>query len=325
MRHRRVFGSRGIVAVGLLTLMIVISGSPWARPPVVSAHPLGNFTINRYSRIEPGVDQIQLRYVLDLAEIPTFQEMPRVDLDRDGRISDTENTTYLVDKTEQLRRGLQLSVNGEAIPLDPLAHEISFPPGQGGLSTMRLSLLLRGDLQEATGTGEQRLRYRDDNYSQRLGWKEIIVRPGGGVFLVDSSVPQQDRSDELRDYPEDLLDSPSNDIEARATFVLAGVGLAQEQEQVPQDQVSSEIQPVFEGPSFITSLVTAQELTLPVIVLALVVALGLGAVHALSPGHGKTIMAAYLVGTRGTAIHALFLGLTVTVSHTLGESWGWAC
>ena len=178
---------------------------------------------------------------------------------------------------------------------------------------MRLSLLLRGELQRATGPGEQRLDYRDDNYSQRLGWKEIIVRPGGGVSLVDSTVPRQDRSNELRFYPKDLLDSPSNDTEARATFVLDGVGLADEREQA-----SREIQPVFEGPSFITSLVTAQELTLPLIVLALVVALGLGAVHALSPGHGKTIMAAYLVGTRGTAIHAMFLGLTVTVSHTLG-------
>jgi len=313
MRHRRSFGSRGLVAVGLLALAILISGSPFARPTVASAHPLGNFTINRYSRIEPGVDQIQLRYVLDLAEIPTFQEMPRVDLDRDGRVSVSENTTYLVKKAEELGRGLRLTVNGEAIQLDPVAHKLSFPPGQGGLSTMRLSLLLSGQLEGATGPAPQRLYYRDDNYSQRLGWKEIIVSPGAGVSLVDSTVPHQDRSDELRSYPKDLLDSPSNDTEARATFVLAGVGLADEQVQAPR-----EIQPVFEGPSFITSLVTAQELTLPVIMLAMVVALGLGAVHALSPGHGKTIMAAYLVGTRGTAIHSMFLGLTVTVSHTLG-------
>ena len=313
MRHRRVFGSRGIVTVGLLALAILISGSPWARPSVVSAHPLGNFTINRYSRIEPGIDQIHLRYVLDLAEIPTFQEMSRIDLDQDGRISDSEHSAYRTSKVHELRDNLHLSINAAPIRLTPVSQELSFPPGQGGLSTMRLSLLLRGEFERATGPGEQMLDYRDDNYSQRLGWKEIIVRPRGGVALVDSTVPQQDRSDELRSYPKDLLDSPSNDTEARATFVLAGVGLADEQEQVP-----GEIQPVFEGPSFITSLVTARELTLPVIVLAMVVALGLGAVHALSPGHGKTIMAAYLVGTRGTAIHALFLGLTVTVSHTLG-------
>jgi high-affinity nickel-transport protein len=61
-----------------------------------------------------------------------------------------------------------------------------------------------------------------------------------------------------------------------------------------------------------------ERLTLPVVALSLVFALGLGAAHALSPDHGKTIMAAYLVGTRGTLRHALFLGLTVTLSHTLG-------
>jgi nickel/cobalt transporter (NicO) family protein len=55
-----------------------------------------------------------------------------------------------------------------------------------------------------------------------------------------------------------------------------------------------------------------------VVELSLAFALGLGAAYALSPGHGKTIMAAYLVRTRGTAKHALFLGLTVTLSHTVG-------
>ena len=52
--------------------------------------------------------------------------------------------------------------------------------------------------------------------------------------------------------------------------------------------------------------------------LALLVAAGLGAVHALEPGHGKTVLAAYLVGTRGTARHALYLGLVVTATHTAG-------
>jgi ABC-type nickel/cobalt efflux system permease component RcnA len=47
-------------------------------------------------------------------------------------------------------------------------------------------------------------------------------------------------------------------------------------------------------------------------------AFGLGAWHAVTPGHGKTVMAAYLVGRRGTPLHAVGLGLSVTVSHTLG-------
>ena len=53
------------------------------------------------------------------------------------------------------------------------------------------------------------------------------------------------------------------------------------------------------------------------LLVGVVVAFALGAIHALSPGHGKTIVAAYLVGTRGTPIHAVFLGGMVTFTHTV--------
>ena len=51
----------------------------WLVPSVASAHPLGNFTVNHYSRIEPAGDGVRVVYVLDMAEIPTFQEKPRID------------------------------------------------------------------------------------------------------------------------------------------------------------------------------------------------------------------------------------------------------
>jgi nickel/cobalt exporter len=44
----------------------------------------------------------------------------------------------------------------------------------------------------------------------------------------------------------------------------------------------------------------------------------LGGLHALSPGHGKAVMAGYLVGTQGSKRHALILGLTITITHTAG-------
>src|SRR5437870_7078170 len=63
---------------------------------------------------------------------------------------------------------------------------------------------------------------------------------------------------------------------------------------------------------------TPGPLGLGLVLTSLLVAAALGALHALSPGHGKTIVGAYLVGARGTARHALFLGLVVTATHTLG-------
>ena len=68
----------------------------------------------------------------------------------------------------------------------------------------------------------------------------------------------------------------------------------------------------------LTTLITTETLSLPTLLLSLLVAFGLGAVHALSPGHGKAMVAAYLVGERGSTRHAVALGLTVTITHTAG-------
>ena len=154
MKRSSKFRPQGIFVLSLLALLVLTGASTLSRPQVAEAHPLGNFTINRYARIEPGVDQIHLRYVLDLAEIPTFQEMPKIDLNRDGTVSTGENESYLANKVEELRGRMQLSVNGSEVPLDPVAQELSFPPGQSGLSTMRLSLLLRGQLEGSVGPEE---------------------------------------------------------------------------------------------------------------------------------------------------------------------------
>jgi ABC-type nickel/cobalt efflux system permease component RcnA len=272
---------------------------------------LGNFTINRYSRIEPGPDRIRVRYVLDMAEIPAFQEMAGIDLDRDGQVNSQEHASYLVNKAEELKRGLYLLVDDRPVPLQVVDQELSFPPGQGGLPTLRLSLGLQGQLRSSSG--EQRLYYRDDNYAQRLGWKEIVVRPGAGVSLVNATAPQQDRSNELRNYPEDFLSRPPDQREAHLTMVIDAAANTAESAQVAAAVPSGR-----NNRDPLTSLLMAERLSVPVVILSFALALGLGALHAISPGHGKTIMAAYLVGTRGTGRHALFLGLTVTVSHTLG-------
>jgi ABC-type nickel/cobalt efflux system permease component RcnA len=65
-------------------------------------------------------------------------------------------------------------------------------------------------------------------------------------------------------------------------------------------------------------LILLDEITLPTLLLALGISFLWGAAHAMTPGHGKTIVGAYLVGSRGTLKHALYLGLTTTVTHTLG-------
>jgi ABC-type nickel/cobalt efflux system permease component RcnA len=195
---------------------------------------------------------------------------------------------------------------------------VMFPPGAGGLPTLKLGVVYRAVLDEGGLAHLNELRYRDSNFAGRAGWKEIVASGGQGVMLVQSSVPERDRSQELSDYPTDLLNSPPQDLEARVIFARGGgvpvVGAPRLQLEPARLEVNRQATP---SRSF-TELVTTQHLGFGVILFATAVAAGLGAFHALEPGHGKTVVAAYLVGSKGTAWHALLLGLIVTGTHTAG-------
>ncbi|HEV7663821.1 MAG TPA: sulfite exporter TauE/SafE family protein, partial [Chloroflexota bacterium] len=150
------------------------------------------------------------------------------------------------------------------------------------------------------------------------GWREIVARPGSTETRFGaSSVPQQDTTNELRQYPEDLLNSPLNVREARLTFTPGLLAPATQSTSVSAAPASSN--PVLDKTrSAFADLANGAELTPTFILFAVGVAIVLGMAHALQPGHGKTVVAAYLVGSRGTAKHALFLGATVTATHTAG-------
>jgi nickel/cobalt exporter len=251
-------------------------------PVAASAHPLGNFTVNRFSRIEVAGPRIYVHYVLDLAEIPTFQA---------GRI---DAHVY----ARRIARGARLTMNERHVRLVPVETALAQPAGAGGLKTTRFETVLRGPVL----TGRSEIEYRDTNYANRIGWKEVLV----------GSVPS--RSHELRAYPQDLLSSPLSVTTVRASLapgtvpgtgphVTRGAGL-----QAP-DRVAD---------SGFAALVGRDRLGFWVIVASLGAALFWGMAHALSPGHGKTIVAAYLVGQRGTPRHAALLGLVVTATHTVG-------
>jgi ABC-type nickel/cobalt efflux system permease component RcnA len=319
-----------LVAAGAIALAVLVP------PRAALAHPLGNFSINQYAGIRIEGDGLVLRYFLDLAEIPTFQEIQEtgiVPAPDDARVQH-----YVRAKAEALKERLWLELNGRRLTLQAASRDVIFPPGAGGLPTMKLGILYRAALDwEPEGTLQ--LRYRDENFPDRAGWKEVIAVAGERITLVESSVPDRDRSRELADYPTDLLNSPPQVVEARVVFTRpaaarasapapSGPSVARAPSSplappaVPPAKVEDrvELQPNAAATprDAFTELVATRELGAGVIVFALVVAAVLGAFHALEPGHGKTIVAAYLVGSRGTARHAVILGLIVTASHTAG-------
>ena len=118
-------------------LVFALIGFVFMRPEPAFAHPLGNFTINHYSRIDVSAGEVAVTYVLDMAEIPTFQEMDFLDNNGDGAVSEGERDAYLTKSAQELPRGLSLSINGSQIPLFVTAKEMELPPGQGGLPTVK--------------------------------------------------------------------------------------------------------------------------------------------------------------------------------------------
>jgi nickel/cobalt transporter (NicO) family protein len=258
-------------------------------PPAAAAHPLGNFTVNRYSAVELSGDRVYVHYVVDLAEIPTFQEGDRV---------------RAPGFAHKLAPGLELVVDNRRRSLRPLKSRARARPGAGGLETLRFEAVY-----EAGATGHA-LRFRDRNFAGRLGWREVVVRATRGARIEAASVPSSSVSHALRRYPRDLLQEPLAVTAATARFhagSLPGRAPGLGGEPTPEREEGS-----FE------SLIAQERLGLGVMLLSLTLAALWGAAHALTPGHGKAIVASYLVGTRGRPRDAVLLGMIVTGTHTIG-------
>ncbi len=275
-------------------------------PDAASAHPLGNFTINHLSQVRISQGSVEVHYILDQAEIPTFQEIQRFDRDGDGAITGSERGPLLQRKLAEIGPHLQLTLDGRDVAFGtPRTATVSYPPGQGGLSLTRVEAGFTASIPP----GAHRVQFHDDTYSDRVGWKAIEVLPGEGTD-VRSSVSASDPTQGLRAYPVDLLQSPPDQQEA--TFAVSdGSGRVSAPDAEDVGPVTTDrAQDGFAG-----ALTSANDHGL-LILLLLGSAFVWGALHALSPGHGKTMVAGYLAGSRGRGKDAALLGLTVTITHT---------
>jgi nickel/cobalt transporter (NicO) family protein len=281
-------------------------------PREAQAHPLGNLTINHYSSLTFAEETARITYILDFAEIPTLQQKARLDANGDGKLSDEEANAYLDAEMPSLVEALRLRAGDEILPLEVLHRSAEYRPGQGGLPTLRVEAHLLADLPK---DWRGKAQYADQTYEHRLGWREMVVKDGPEVIIRNSTAPVKGMSNELRSYPRDMLSSPPDVREA--SFTLApGDG------SVHNDAAGQTAERV--GTSFggvtgrVDELVSVERLSAAVVVLSMLAAFFWGAAHALTPGHGKAVVAAYLIGARGRARHAGILGLTVALTHTAG-------
>lgn len=319
-RFRRL--ARPVVAA-----LLVVTGL--ALPAATSAHPLGNYTINHHHALVVGPDRIAVDSVIDMAEIPTFAERRRLDLDGDGEISPSELERGRIDGCEALADDLDLRLAGSRLSPSLVAAGLSFPSGAGGLPTLRLVCeyvaIAPGGITEAST-----VTFTDEAYPERLGWREVVA-VGDRMTLraVDGAQLEASRSNRLTAYPTDLLADPL-DVRRVALKAVPG-GPLRPPVDYPDAWPLGAGQaggPSAEGPpagavpgdsgEAIPGIFRSAELSPLLVLLSVLLAAGLGAGHALTPGHGKTLMAAALIGARGTVRQAVGLGLSVAVSHTIG-------
>jgi ABC-type nickel/cobalt efflux system permease component RcnA len=336
--------------------------------PLAFAHPMGNFSINHYVKITVAANSVDVLYLLDFAEIPTYQDVRQFGLT--PKPDDPSLAPYLAKQAEVLRAGLSVQDDGQTVPLRCVSRQILFAEGAGGLPTMKIGLVFRGAFTASNGSASHTLTYADNNYPGHAGWKEVVVAKDARALILSSSVPDTDRSRQLTNYATDLLNSPPQQLTARVEFKsLAPASDAPVQrsavngpvpkaitaagQPAPAKSVGPAVSPAqaktsdirlrnAETSSLRAGIETTQNISLHanaqrtpqnrftqlissrgslsfwVLLSAALIAAGLGALHALEPGHGKTIVAAYLVGSRGTARHAVLLGIVVTAAHTAG-------
>jgi nickel/cobalt transporter (NicO) family protein len=304
----------GCVAAGVIAFLLLGA-------PVANAHPLGNFSVNHSHTLHVTPDGVADRAVVDFAEIPTTQASRTVDADGDGETSVAELQQYGQTTCAAVGAAATLSIDSNAVVFRVISASFAYQPGQAGLLTSRLEC----DLHAAVDlTDAHSVSFHDVFESDRVGWHEIIA-VGDGMSLIGSPVPAVSGTDTLRTYPTDLLASPL-DVREVVLSVGPSTGYAPAATRVatpsnsgtsllhggPFADVVDRITREFDG------LVGRRDLTLGVGLLAVSLAMILGMSHALLPGHGKTVMAAYIAGRQGSSRDAVIVGATVTATHTGG-------
>jgi nickel/cobalt exporter len=299
---------------GLIAGFVLTATVAFAQP--ASAHPLGNFTVNVYAGLVVHQDELTIDYVVDMAEIPAFQERAQIDANGDGNLDQSELATYRQSRCDQLTQALH---SGRPGPIVVRSASLRFVRGAAGLPTERLECELASDLGSATS-----LQWSDGNFAGRAGWHEITAI-GDRTTLSASDVPSSSASARLTAYPRDLLRSPLDQRTASLHWRLGGPEAATTTAAntgppsvSSGDTVSGVPFAADAATRWYTSLIGGHSFGLLFALLAVLLSIVLGGAHGLAPGHGKTVMAAYLIGQRSRMRDAMTMGLSVAITHTAG-------
>jgi nickel/cobalt exporter len=276
------------------------------------AHPAGFTSVNRYVGVECTAEgALRVAYLLDFAEMPSYAELEDLDADHDGQVSPAEQRAYLDRRLPPLVSAWTVLLDGARATPRVAGSRLEILEGERGLSTLRIEaevLVDRPASAPAVGA-EVTVVVHDGVLGDHGGWREMAASDSNGATVA--SGPKEDPSRALA-YVAGATPPRVDDASFRfhlspavapaPASPAAGPAVAAPRVDPWLASVSHAMRAASESPGFA--------------LLALVLALGLGAVHALSPGHGKALAATYLTGARARPAHALLFGATVTASHT---------
>ena len=313
MIHRRLLRLLGVISI-LMLLAGIPAGHPGSNS--VSAHPLGELTINHFSELTFSEETVTVRYVIDFAELSTLEQIRRIDGANQWDVAGADLDAYLEIVVPEFLDGLDLTIDEQQVELQEIDSDAWFHEGNWGFELLRVEVTATGDL-PATIDDEVAGRYVVRNFPGRLGWHEVVMPAGDEIAVTETDALRATVTEELLDYP-DVTEEESLQI-YDVDFTLSPA--SDDAEESPgalverEDGAVGTLQRLMNSAERLVDLESGSSVA---VLLTMLGAFAWGAVHALSPGHGKAVVGAYLVGSRGTPKHAIFLGLTVTATHTAG-------
>jgi len=299
---------------------------PFLAAIVLTAHPMGNFSVSHFTRFDINKKVVKITYVLDLAEIPTYQLMREWNLDpaADAKIPQATLEEKATAQAGIWIKQLDFTSNGTRLTPKQERTTIKLSDGAGGMHVSRIETELRLD------NVQGKLAFEDRNYPDRAGWKEIVIASTDSTPIIQASQSGTDRSKALTEYPADPTLTPPQDLRASMEWhveapVIVTKIVPIEQPAAPVTQAATPAPSAAPKPvagevtrgDYLSRMLSQHDIPFNVMLIGIAVAFAFGALHAKSPGHGKTMVAAYLVGSRGTMKQAAFLGGMVTLTHTI--------